>query len=243
MKRLRLAMRLLHVGAHLVRGVLECALLFPLLGHAARAGRVQQWSRDLTHIFGITVVASGAVPRGGGAIVANHVSWLDVFVLNAVSPSVFIAKSEVRLWPVIGWLSARAGTVFIARDRRSSLRDANAVIAQQLANGRQLAFFPEGTSASQGAMLAFHANLFQGVVAANALVYPVALVYRDVSGALAERVEYVGDTSLGESIVRLLSGQGCVAQVRYLPPIASAGIDRRALAAAAHAAIHAAIED
>lgn len=243
MKRLRLAMRLLRVGAHLLRGVLECALLFPLLGDAARARRVQRWSGALTHIFGITIVASGALPINGGALVANHVSWLDVFVINALSPCTFIAKSEVRQWPVIGWLSARAGTVFIARDRPSSLRTANKLIARQLAEGRQLAFFPEGTSAAQGAMQPFHANLFQGVVMASAAVYPVALVYRDVSGALSARVEYIGHTTLGQSIVRLLSGERCVAHLCYLPALASSSLDRRGLAAAAHAAIHGYVGD
>ena len=180
---------------------------------------------------------TGDVPSGPGLVVANHVSWMDVFVMNAISPYTFIAKSVVRAWPVIGWLSARAGTWFIARDRLSSLRATNAMIAQRLAGGAQLALFPEGTSASQGAMQAFHANLFQGAVAANALIYPVALVYRERGGQLAGCVEYIGDMSLVQSIVRLLSSQGCEAHLHYLPAIVPDGSDRRALAAAAHSAI------
>lgn len=236
MKRLTLAARLLRVGVHLLRGVLECALLFPLLGEPAQARRIQRWSRDLTRLFGIVIVASGSMPRGGGALVANHISWLDVFVLNALAPGAFIAKADVRAWPVIGWLSARAGTWFLARDRRSSLRSTNTMIAQRLGGGGQLAFFPEGTSAAQGGMLPFHANLFQGVVAANATVHPVALAYLDGTGQAARSAEYIGDTSLVESILLLLSGPGCTAHVHFLAPILPDG-DRRWLASAAHTAI------
>jgi 1-acyl-sn-glycerol-3-phosphate acyltransferase len=162
-----------------------------------------------------------------------------VFVLNAVAPCRFVAKAEVRQWPAIGWLSARAGTLYIARHKRSALVKANATIALHLAQGERLAFFPEGTSGPQGAVLPFHANLFEGVVQAQAPVLPVAIAYFDSGGIASSAAEYIGDMSLWQSIVSLLTQGPFVATVVFLPPIAAAGMDRRALSAATHAAVSA----
>lgn len=237
MKRLALAWRLARVGLHLVSGLAQCALLFPLLPLKRRNLLVQRWSRGLTRIFGITLDVSLSGAGVAGAVIANHVSWIDVFVLNAVAPCRFVAKSEVRRWPAIGWLSARAGTLYIARHQRSALVGANATIARHLANGERLAFFPEGTSGPQGALLPFHANLFQGIVQSQAPVLPVAIAYFDADGALSAAAEYIGDMSLWESIVSLLTHGPFVATVRFMPPIRSGEFDRRALAAATHLAV------
>jgi 1-acyl-sn-glycerol-3-phosphate acyltransferase len=233
-----LGWRLARVGGHLLYGLAQCAFVFPLLPLARRNGLVRRWSRQLTGILGMTLEVHTSGPRGAaGAVVANHVSWTDVFVLNAVAPCRFIAKSEVRRWPAIGWLSARAGTLYIARGRRSALTDANATIARHLAQGERLAFFPEGTSAPQGAPLPFHANLFQAVVQAGTPVLPVAIAYVDADGAPSAAADYVGDMTLWESMLRLLSSEPIVATLVFLPPIDPAGLDRRALAAHAHAAV------
>ena len=236
--RLLLGWRLARVGGHLLYGLAQCALLFPLLSLDRRNGLVRRWSRQLTGILGMTLDVHLTGARGApGAVVANHVSWTDVFVLNAVAPCRFIAKSEVRRWPAIGWLSARAGTLYIARGRRSALTDANATIARHLAQGERLAFFPEGTSAPQGAPLPFHANLFQAVVQAGAPVLPVAIAYLDADGAPSAAADYIGDMTLWESMLRLLSSEPIVATLVFLPPIDPAGLDRRTLAAHAHAAV------
>jgi len=236
--RLRLLVRLLHVGVHLGCGLLQCALLFGVLPLQARNALVRRWSRGMMRVFRMQVRATGP-GRGdaAGAVVANHVSWIDVFVLNAFAPCRFVAKAEVRGWPAIGWLSARAGTIYVARGARAGLREANATIATHLAAGERLAFFPEGTSAAQGSMLPFHANLFQGVCAAGAAVHPVALRYLGPDGQLSAAAEYIGATSLWESILSLIEHGPFVAEVAFLPPIASGGLGRRALAAQAHEAI------
>ena len=238
MARLVLLLRLLRVGVHLASGLLQCALLFPFLAPGARNALVQRWSRGMMRVFRIRVIASGpGQGAAAGAVVANHVSWIDVFVLNAIGPCRFIAKSEVRRWPAIGWLSARAGTIYVARGMRAGLTAANATIAAHLAAGERLAFFPEGTSRPQGSLLPFHANLFQGVIAAGAAVHPVAVRYLAADGELSAAAEYIGDMSLWTSIVNLLAHGPFIAQVAQLTPISSSGLDRRGLAALAHAAI------
>jgi 1-acyl-sn-glycerol-3-phosphate acyltransferase len=231
-----LSLRLLNVGVHLAAGLLQCALLFPFLPPHARNALVQRWSRGLLRVFRIRLVVSGQ-GIAAGAVVANHVSWIDVFVLNAIGTCRFVAKSEVRGWPAIGWLSARAGTIYVARGARAGLVSANATIAAHLGAGERLAFFPEGTSGPQGGLLPFHANLFQGVIAAGAPVHPVAIRYIGVDGTLSQAAEYIGDMSLWASIVSLLAHGPFVAELTLLAPIVSDGLDRRALAAQAHAAI------
>ena len=233
-----ISLRLLHVGVHLLSGLLQCALLFPFLAPAGRNALVRRWSRALLWVFRIRLVVSGpGQGAAAGAVVANHVSWIDVFVLNAIGTCRFVAKSEVRGWPAIGWLSARAGTVYVARGARAGLTSANATIAAHLGAGERLAFFPEGTSGPQGSLLPFHANLFQGVVAAAAPVHPVAIAYVGADGQLSAAAEYIGAMSLWDSIVSLLRHGPFEARVALLAPIASTGSARRALAAQAEAAI------
>lgn len=238
MRRLALLLRLLHVGVHLASGLLQCALLFGFLPLASRNALVRRWSRGMMRVFRIQVVATG--PGQGdaaGAVVANHVSWIDVFVLNAVGTCRFVAKSEVRGWPAIGWLSARAGTIYVARGARAGLTAANATIATHLRAGERVAFFPEGTSGPQGGVLPFHANLFQGVIAAGAPVHPVAIRYLGPDGALSAAAEYIGDMSLWESIVSLLTHGPFVAEIALLAPIPATGCNRRGLALQAQADI------
>ena len=241
MKTLLLTWRLAKVGLHLLSGLMQCALLFPLLPLARRNRLVQRWSRQLVGVFGLTLSVTGSV-HAGGAVVANHVSWIDVFVLNAVAPCRFVAKSEVRNWPAIGWLSARAGTLYIARHRRTDLVKANATIAGHLAAGERLAIFPEGTSARQGSVLPFHANLFQGIVQAQVATLPVAIAYLGTDGTLSDAADYIGDMSLWDSIVSLLSNGPLIASVTFCQPIEGGRLDRRALAAGSHASVVAALK-
>lgn len=241
--RWRLRCRLLAVGVHLLAGLLQCALLFPFLSLQRRNRLVQRWSRGMLRVFRIRVVAGGPgqlnTGTAAGAVVANHISWIDVFVLNAIAPCRFVAKSEVRRWPAIGWLSARAGTLYVQRGARAGLTAANATIAAHLGAGERVAFFPEGTSAAHGQLQPFHANLFQGVIAAGAVLRPVALAYIGPDGRPSAAAEYIGDMSLWQSILSLLRHGPFDAQVTLLAPLASTGLTRRALAAQARAAIEA----
>lgn len=237
----RLAWRLARVGGHLISGLLQCALLFPWLPLKQRNERIQRWSAGLIRIFGIALEVSGP-SQGGGALVANHVSWIDVFVLNAVAPCRFVAKSEVRRWPIVGSLSTRAGTLYLERARRVDLIRTNAAIADHLQQGERLAVFPEGTSARQGEMQAFHANIFQGIVAAQARVLPVAMAYFDADGKPSPAADYADDMSLWQSILSLLTAGPLVAVVSFLPVLDASQSDRRSLAAATHAAVAARLE-
>jgi 1-acyl-sn-glycerol-3-phosphate acyltransferase len=174
-------------------------------------------------------------------IVSNHISWLDIFVINTLHPCTFIAKAEVKRWPVLGWLAHRAGTLFLHRESRRDLHQVLRCVVEQLRNGERIAYFPEGTSAPHGAMQPFHSALFEAAREAEVMIQPYALRYADQSDAPHRGAEYVGDTSFAESLARILSGTPIVARLERLAPIAAANLDRRALASQTQQAVAAAL--
>jgi 1-acyl-sn-glycerol-3-phosphate acyltransferase len=234
---LRVAMRLVRVLAHLLLGLCICALVFPWLGRARRLHRIRRWSMQLLRIFGVRAELAGAGGAETGLWVANHVSWIDIFVINALFPSRFVAKSEVRRWPLVGVLCAWAGTIFIQRANPRDLRQTMAAMVAALRDGERVVVFPEGTSAAQGGMLPFRANLFEAAIEAGVPVQPVSIRYLDDQGRFHGAVEYIGSTSLIESMVAMLSAGPMHARLAVLPAIDAGEVDRRALAQRAHRAV------
>ncbi|MDB5935323.1 MAG: acyl-phosphate glycerol 3-phosphate acyltransferase [Massilia sp.] len=241
MSALRLAWRLSCVLGHIARGLCTCLFVFPWIGPARRMGHVQRWSARVLRTFGVTVdVAGSALPNA--LLVANHVSWVDVFVINACFPSRFVAKSEVRRWPLIGPLSALAGTVFVARAARVGLRTTVDTLAASLRAGERIACFPEGTSAAQGDLQPFNANLFEAAIEAGVPVQALAVSYLDDDGALHPSVEYIADMSLADSMLAILTGKPIRARLHALPTLDTGAASRRALALASHGQVRAALE-
>lgn len=236
--KLRLAVRLARVAVHLVAGLATCAVVFPLASNRLRERLTRRWSRKLVGICRVSVeTAPGAPVLAHALVVANHVSWLDIFVINALYPCRFVAKAEIRAWPVLGWLAKAGGTVFIARGNRRELRHIFKGIVAVLAQGQRVAFFPEGTTSQQGEVLPFHANLFEAAIDARVAVQPYALAYLDAAGAHHPSVDYIGDTSFVDSMFRILEGEPVRARVQALAPIEGEGAHRRELAQAAHDAV------
>jgi 1-acyl-sn-glycerol-3-phosphate acyltransferase len=250
--KIALAWRLARLGLHVVRGLATCALVFPWAGPKLRERLVRRWSRGLLRICRVRLEGSRepapASPptRSLGdvhaLVVANHVSWLDIFVINAVAPCRFVAKAEIRAWPALGWLAMQAGTVFIARGNRRDLRHIFKGLVESLAAGQRVAFFPEGTTSLQGELLPFHANLFEAALDARVPLQPVALAYLQPGGGWHPAVDYVGETTFVDSLLRILSGsQPVLARLSCLAPIGTANRHRRELAQEAHEAVKAAL--
>lgn len=234
----------MRVAIHIAEGLATCALVFPWCGPARRARIVQRWSARLLRICGVRLERLPGAPAlalDHALVVANHISWLDIFVINALYPCRFVAKAEIRAWPVAGWLTAQVGTVYIARGNRRDLRHIFKGIVDALAHGGRVAFFPEGTVAAQGRLLPFHANLFEAAIDAGVPVQPVAIAYVDAAGGWHAAVDYTGDTTFGQSIVRILGGPPVTAQLGCLAPIAARGAHRRELAQAVQGAIEGAL--
>ena len=234
----RVALRLLLVGLHLLHGAGQVGLLFPLLGEPWRQRLKRAWSRQLLEILGIRIETVGYLTDiDRGLLVGNHISFLDIFLINAVLPSAFVAKSDVARWPLIGWLTRRTGTVFIQRGSRKAAHATQQQMLATLGNGQRLAIFPEGTTTAGDRLLPFHAALFQGAIDAAAPVHALAVSYRDRFGAPSAAPAYIDEISLIGCLISVLGAGGLVARIElaasYAPPLA----DRRHLAHQARQAI------
>lgn len=220
---------------HLVYG-LTIALAFPRFALSVRRRILQNWSRALLDIFNVRIIFNSDEVHHG-LIVTNHISWLDVFVLNAVMPMRFVAKSEVRRWPLLGWLCTRAQTLFIERGKARSAARINAEMAELLRHGACLAVFPEGTTSDGKRLLHFHASLLQPAIDAGALVHPIAIRYQDARGAHSAAAAYIGDMSFGASLWHILTTPTLHVRLLATAPIPATTLDRRALTKLAHAQI------
>jgi len=237
-------LRLLRVILHLVTALWTCAVIFPFTNEHGRAWRKRHWSGQLLAMCRVDLAIDRRVEPAAelhALAICNHISWLDIFVINAMQPTDFVAKSDIRDWPLIGWLCSVTGTIFIARGRMRDVRRIFENLVEGLKRGEHIAFFPEGTTASQGAILPFHANLFEAAVDAGVPVQPYALRYRDARGDYHPSVDFVGDMSFVESLFNILRGEPVRAELIVLPLIESTGMHRRELAQAAHDAVAAAL--
>ncbi|MFV2034350.1 MAG: lysophospholipid acyltransferase family protein, partial [Halocynthiibacter sp.] len=186
-------------------------------------------------IVGLRCRVRGTLMAGHGAVVSNHVSWLDIFALNARKRIYFVSKSEVAGWPGIGWLARSTGTVFINRNSREA-RSQKTQIEARLSAGHKLLFFPEGTSTDGLRILPFKSTLFAAFFADGLRqtlhLQPVTLLYRAPEGQDARFYGWWGDTELGPHLLKTLAAprQGTIELV-YHPPVRVADhADRKALA-------------
>jgi 1-acyl-sn-glycerol-3-phosphate acyltransferase len=226
------AWRLLRVLVHGAHGLSIILLRFPAYGAATRHAHIQWWSAKLLRVMGIALEVQGTAHAGAKLLVANHVSWLDIAALHAVLPEArFVSKADVKHWPLIGTLVAGAGTLFIERE---SKRDALRVVHQMadaLKAGDTVAVFPEGTTGDGRTLLPFHANLLQPAITTGAPVQPVVLRYFDPTHDISPLAEFLGDTTLAQSLWRMVCARGLGVEVKILGAQATAHADRRALAA------------
>ncbi|MBI1906429.1 MAG: 1-acyl-sn-glycerol-3-phosphate acyltransferase [Rhodocyclales bacterium] len=229
---MRRTWRGLRLTAHVVEGALVTLCVYPFIATATRGKLRQRWSRRLLRCLGVELQAQGAAVPPGSLIVANHVSWLDVFVINALVPSAFVAKAEVRRWPLIGWLAARNDTVFLQRGNRGHAGVVNREIGSLLGGERNVTVFPEGTTSDGTQVLHFHAALLQPAITSGRIVQPLALSYRTPAGTRCHAPVYDGEVTLGQSLARILAAPRIIARTDIVTPVPDAtGRHRRELAA------------
>jgi 1-acyl-sn-glycerol-3-phosphate acyltransferase len=221
---------------HFAQGLLTLAFRFERYSYQQRISAIQRWSADFLRIVGVSVEHTGELPPAG-LLVLNHISWLDVIVVNALAPSRFVSKAEVARWPLVGYLCTKSGTLYIERSRKTAARKTNGSIARALADGERVAVFPEGTTTTGEALLHFHAALLQPVITSAGRAYPATLRYLDSAGGRSVAVSYVGDETLVGSVWQLLGANEVVARIEFGQPEPAAGRHRRELASALHATI------
>lgn len=215
--------------AHMFVGIGICVFLFPGASEQKRQQYIQNWSKKLLTICHLRVVVKGTPLRTSVMMVSNHLSWLDIFVMNSVQASHFVAKASIRSWPFIGTLCAKAGTIFIEREQLKELRVVREQLVQELKNGGCVAFFPEGKTASQGEVLPFHGSLFSAATDAGVPVQPYALRYVHADGTYHEAVEFTGDISIVDSVSRIAKARDITVELIALPAIDSTNETRKSL--------------
>ena len=225
----------------MLQGVLTIALLFPLCGATRRLALRQRWAARLLAVLGVELRAEGCAVAPGCMLVANHISWIDIFVINALAPSAFVSKAEVRAWPVAGWRAARSGTGFLRRGRRGHARLVTAESAALLDAGRNVAVFPEGTTTDGSHVLGFHAALLQPAIACGHAVQPLALSYHTTDGRRSLAPAYDGEVSFGQCLRAIVAERRLIARIHATPALATTEVDRRALATHAQATIAAVV--
>ncbi len=244
-RRLIALFRATRLALHIVYG-LTLAVAYPWFRLALRRRILQRWSADLLHIFNVQIDIGSNDPLHKlrhGLIVTNHISWLDVFVLNAVVPMRFVAKSEVRRWPVIGWLCARAQTLFLERGKARSAARINVQLVKLLQRGECLAVFPEGTTTDGSSVAHFHSSLLQPAIDAGSVAHPIAIRYQDAHGARSTAAAYIDDLSFGASMWNILSEPELHVRLIATPPLHAQDMDRRTLTRTAHERISTALRE
>lgn len=241
MKALRAVWRLGRALLHALRGLAIIVFVFPRCGEQQRNAQVQVWALRMLTLLGIRLELHGQPPAAGPVLlVANHISWLDILVMHAARHCRFVAKAEVRHWPLIGTLASGGGTLYIERESR---RDAMRVVhhmAESLKRGEIVAVFPEGTTSDGRDLLPFHGNLIQAAISADAPAQPVALSFIDTATRKTSLTPcYIGDDTLVGSLWRTLGGAPLTAVVRYGQPQKAEGRSRRAWAADLQSAVDA----
>lgn len=216
---------------HILLGLGLTLLVYPLRAPDLRQRIRQRWSNRLLAITGVRLEHEGEAVQPGCLLVANHVSWLDIFVVNALAPAAFVSKAEVRHWPVIGTLAARNETVFLMRGSRGHARIINAEVGAILDAGRNVALFPEGTTTDGSHVLHFHAALLQPAVESGHPVQPVAISYLDADGGHSLAPAYAGDTSLIECLMAIVGSRSLIASVSVGSPLPTCnGLHRKEIA-------------
>lgn len=179
-----------------------------------------EWNRRhavrFARALGLEVKVEGD-PGDSQAWIGNHLGYLDVVGLATVRPVAFVAKAEVREWPVLGGLARRGGTIFIERSRRMAVAGATESMEESVRSGVPVVFFPEGTSSGGETVLPFHAPLFGPAVEAGWKVAPFALSFecKDPKGL---RPEYYGDMTFGPHFLGMLGHGGLTMKIRFGKP-------------------------
>lgn len=229
---------LLKISIHVFKGVWILSLVFPFCTIDQQQQRIRLWCHKLLSLFNINLVIRDTdhLGSGGYLLVANHISWIDIHVINAFRPHYFVAKSEVANWPIFGWMAKKLGTLFVERERAQSLRNTVLQMADLLQT-QAICIFPEGTSSDGKQIRPFKSNVFEAAILAQAPIYSMAIQYFLVhSGEKTTAPAFTGEMGLLDSIATLLRAPAIYAELTFLPVLLP-GHDRKTLAEASQGLI------
>jgi len=236
--------RIVRLTLHIQRGVLTAAVVLPWSSPALRHWLTREWSVSLLALLGIKTSINGLPSTQSNhsvMVIANHVSWLDIYLISSVWPVRFVSKAEVRNWPVLGWLAKKTGTLFLEREKRRDTVRVNDAITMGLAQGDCIAFFPEGTTTDGTHLRPFLASLLQPAIDAGAEIRPATIRYLNPDNSINTNTAYYGDMSMLDSLRNILAQREIRAELCFLAPLASTGKTRKILARQAETVISSAL--
>ena len=161
------------------------------------------WMRGLAFILGLKAEASGNFVTNPSLIVSNHISWLDIVVISAHGSCTFVSKSDVKNWPVIGWLANLSGTLFVQRDAKWAINETKQKIQTSLKNGRSVVVFPEGTTTNGNSVKPFKSALYQSISEFGGTIQAIALHYSTISGDYSHAA-YIDDDDFVTHLLRVM---------------------------------------
>lgn len=237
---MRTARRLYRISLLLVHAALGAllTLLFTRPRQAAPGtlfDAIACWWRSRTaRILHLHLHVQGRPIDGPALLVSNHISWLDIPTLGWIPRISFLSKSEVRDWPLIGWLSARGGTLFIRRGARDGADRAANQITWNLVRGRKVLLFPEGTTTDGSGVRAFHPRLFSTAILANVPIQPIALRYTlpegQPHGTAHPSAPFINQDTFPSHLWRVLGERDIRVEIEFLDPIPTLNRERKGLA-------------
>jgi 1-acyl-sn-glycerol-3-phosphate acyltransferase len=200
-----------------------------------RAAWLQHTSRRMLKIFRTEIRTFGPVPAAG-LLVSNHLSYVDILVISTITPAIFVAKREVKSWPVFGWFAKLAGTVFVDRERRTRAGQTTNEIQSALVQGALVVLFPEGTSSNGETVLPFKTSLLEPAARQTHSLFASLIQYRIDDGDVSEEVCYWKDMMLVPHLINLLGKRTIRASVRFTQ-LREGSTDRKELARQLHSEI------
>jgi 1-acyl-sn-glycerol-3-phosphate acyltransferase len=227
-------MKTFKILLHILLVIPLCLFIF-ILPKSEQEKIVKFWCKKLLSIFEIKVEIKGEelllYNQKKYLIVSNHISWLDIIVIQSIKPSIFVAKSDVASWPLFGWVAHMTGTIFIKREKVSDIKKALRKMKRRLSK-RSVCIFPEGTSTNGRYILPFKSNLFQSSIDSDRAILPICLRYEE-NNAYTDKAAFIGDMSLIDSIMKIKNEKEIRAVVHVLHAIKSQG-NRKELASYTH---------
>ncbi len=217
---LRSLTRSLWFVAVLLASAVDCMVRRPEQG-AEGAVWMHKWCRRFAWALGLKCGVTG-VPPESGAVVSNHLSYLDILLLGSVRPFIMVAKTEVREWPLIGWLTMRAGTIYVKRGGGPATYPAvNAAMAEAYSTGLPVLFFPEGTTTNGIEILPFRRGLFHSVLNNAVPLRTAAMRYSlerhalNGDASVEDHVCWWGDMDFATHIFRFLALKGVRMEIAF----------------------------
>ena len=228
---------------HLFYGFFQ-ALYILYINDKPKKRYIKNWSKRLLSILKIHLEINQDLNKllsnKHFLIVSNHISWLDIFLINSIFPISFLSKGDVERWPLIGKLTKCADTIYIKRGNKKSLSMASDLIEKKLNKMDSVIFFPEGFATDGSKLLPFKSNFFQTAINCNVSILPLAIQYTS-DGKFTSAPSYAGDISLVQSMLSSIRIKNLTAHISVLPVISNKK-NRKVVANEAHQKIYKALE-